>query len=276
MKYLFIAAISSLICMFVSFSACSDNDFDKKRLEMVEKDIKGRGIKDKRVLDAMLKVQRHLFVPESHKEKAYNDHPIPIGEGQTISQPYIVALMTEAANLVGEEKVLEIGTGSGYQAAILGETISQPYIVALMTEAANLVGEEKVLEIGTGSGYQAAILGETAKEVYTIELNRVLYGQAKERLKTLGYKNIHVKHGDGYFGWDECAPFDVIMITAAADKIPPPLLSQLKEGGRIILPLGKKSFHQRLTVVTKRQGGNTIRELGGVIFVPMRGQVQQK
>ena len=237
MKYLFIAAISSLICMFVSFSACSDNDFDKKRLEMVENDIKGRGIKDKRVLDAMLKVQRHLFVPEPHREKAYNDHPIPIGEGQTISQPYIVALMTEAANLVGEEKVLEIGTGSGYQ---------------------------------------AAILGETAKEVYTIELNRVLYGQAKERLKTLGYKNIHVKHGDGYFGWDECAPFDVIMITAAADKIPPPLLSQLKEGGRIILPLGKKSFHQRLTVVTKRQGGNTIRELGGVIFVPMKGQVQQK
>ena len=124
MKYLFIAAISSLICMFVSFSACSDNDFDKKRLKMVEKDIKGRGIKDKRVLDAMLKVQRHLFVPESHREKAYNDYPIPIGEGQTISQPYIVALMTEAATLVSEAKVLEIGRQGFEQAKQNAESLA--------------------------------------------------------------------------------------------------------------------------------------------------------
>lgn len=237
MKYLFAYAISCLLCLVVSFSACSSDDFDKKRFEMVEKDIKGRGIKDKRLLDAMLKVPRHLFVPESHRDRAYNDHPLPIGEGQTISQPYIVAFMTEAANLKGEETVLEIGTGSGYQ---------------------------------------AAILGETAKEVYTIEMNSVLYGQAKERLKGLGYKNIHVKLGDGYFGWEEHAPFDVIMVTAAANHIPPPLLAQLKEGGRLIIPLGKNTFHQNLTVVTKKQGGNTVRELGGVVFVPMKGQVQQR
>ena len=236
MKILIASAISCLLCLIL-FSACSADNFEKKRLEMVEKDIKGRGIKDKRVLDAMLKVQRHLFVFESHSDKAYNDHPLPIGEGQTISQPYIVAVMTEAANLKGDETVLEIGTGSGYQ---------------------------------------AAILGETTKEVYTIEMNRVLCEQAKERLKRLGYKNIHVKCGDGYFGWDEHAPFDVIMVTAAASRIPPPLLDQLKEGGRLIIPLGKDTFYQKLTVVTKKQGSNIVQELGGVVFVPMRGQVQQR
>ena len=204
---------------------------------MVERDIKGRGIEDKNVINAMSKVQRHLFVDESQWSKAYNDHPLPIGEGQTISQPYVVALMTESAVLKGDERVLEVGTGSGYQAAILAEIV---------------------------------------KEVYTIEIKQGLYEKVRERVQKLGYKNTQVRHGDGYFGWEAHAPFDVIMVTASANHIPPPLLAQLKEGGRLIIPLGSTVFYQNLTVVKKEKGRHTIKELGGVAFVPMTGQAQKK
>jgi len=211
--------------------------FEKRRQEMVEKDIQGRGVKDQRVLNSMLTVQRHLFVDESQQNKAYNDHPLPIGESQTISQPYVVALMTETVDLKGNERVLEIGTGSGYQAAILAEIV---------------------------------------KEVFTIEIKKGLYEMVQARLQRLGYKNIKVKHGDGYFGWESYAPFDVIMVTASANHIPPPLLAQLKEGGRLIIPLGSTVFYQNLTLVKKEKGKHTIKELGGVAFVPMTGQAQKK
>jgi len=211
--------------------------FEKRRMEMVEKDIKARGVKDQRVLNAMLTVQRHLFVDEDQRNKAYNDHPLPIGEGQTISQPYVVALMTEAIDLKGNERVLEIGTGSGYQAAILSGIV---------------------------------------KEVFTIEIKKGLHEMVKARLQRLGYTNIQVKHGDGYYGWESHAPFDVIMVTASANHIPPPLLAQLKEGGRLIIPLGSTVFYQNMTLVKKEKGRHTIKELGGVAFVPMTGQAQKK
>jgi protein-L-isoaspartate(D-aspartate) O-methyltransferase len=211
--------------------------FEKRRQEMVEKDIKGRGVKDQHVLSAMLSVPRHLFVDEGQQGKAYNDHPLPIGDGQTISQPYVVALMTEAVELKGDERVLEIGTGSGYQAAILSGIV---------------------------------------KEVFTIEIKRGLYEMVKARLQRLGYANIQVKHGDGYYGWESNGPFDVIMVTASANHIPPPLLAQLKEGGRLIIPLGSTIFYQNLTLVKKEKGKHTIKELGGVAFVPMTGQAQKK
>jgi len=210
--------------------------FTARRQKMVKKDIESRGVKDKKVLDAMLNVPRHLFVDKTQIDKAYNDHPLPIGEGQTISQPYVVALMTEAVSLKGNERVLEIGTGSGYQ---------------------------------------AAILAEIAGEVFTIEIKKGLFEVVRERLKGLGYGNVHVKHGDGYFGWEERAPFDVIMVTASANHIPPPLLAQLKEGGRLIIPLGSTVFFQTLTLVKKEKGSFPIRELGSVAFVPMTGQAQK-
>lgn len=211
--------------------------FEKRRAEMVQKDIMARGVKDKPVLGAMARVKRHLFVDESQANKAYNDHPLPIGEGQTISQPYVVALMTEAVSLKGNEKVLEIGTGSGYQ---------------------------------------AAICAEVAKEVFTIEIRKGLYEMATERLRKLGYRNIQVKHGDGYYGWEAYAPFDVIMVTASANHIPPPLLNQLKEGGRLIIPLGSTVFYQNLTLLKKEKGRQTLQDLGGVAFVPMTGEMQKK
>jgi protein-L-isoaspartate(D-aspartate) O-methyltransferase len=204
---------------------------------MVEQDIKARGIKDPKVLQAMGSVPRQYFVDLSQADKAYNDHPLPIGEGQTISQPYVVALMTEALGLKGHERVLEIGTGSAYQAAILATIV---------------------------------------KEVYTIEIRKRLYEMSRERLAKLGYKNVSVRHGDGYFGWQEMAPFDAIIVTASANHIPPPLLAQLKEGGRLILPLGSTVFHQNLTLVTREKGVNRIVELGGVAFVPMMGEAQKK
>jgi len=204
---------------------------------MVEQNIKTRGVRDPRVLSAMQKVKRHLFVDDKQLDKAYNDHPLPIGEGQTISQPYVVALMTEAAGLKGNEKVLEIGTGSGYQAAILAEIV---------------------------------------KSVFTIEIKKGLYEQARERLQKLGYSNVQVRYGDGYFGWESEAPFDIIMVTASANHIPPPLISQLKEGGRLIIPLGSTVFHQNLTLVRKEKGKPLVTELGGVVFVPMTGEAQKK
>jgi protein-L-isoaspartate(D-aspartate) O-methyltransferase len=211
--------------------------FEARRLQMVEQDIEKRGVKDALALKAMRKVQRHLFVEQSLWSKAYNDHPLPIGEGQTISQPYVVALMTEALALRGGERVLEVGTGSGYQAAVLAEIV---------------------------------------KEVFTIEVRPELYTKVRERLQKLGYKNIHLKQGDGYLGWPEYAPFDAIIVTASPNHIPPPLLAQLKEGGRLIIPLGSTTFYQNLTLVTKKGGKAEVKELGAVAFVPLVGEGQKK
>ncbi len=235
-----------LIALFPLLTTCGNGnkglersergDFKAMREQMVETQIKARGVKDPRVLSAMLKVERHLFVPKEYRSSAYNDQPLPIGEGQTISQPYIVALMTE---------LLE------------------------------LKGEEKVLEVGTGSGYQAAILAELAKEVYTIEIIETLANSAKKLLSELGYKNIYVKTGDGYLGWPEASPFDAIIVTCAPDHIPQPLLDQLKEGGRLVIPVG--TYSQELKKITKRQGQFETKDVIPVIFVPMTGEgVKQK
>ncbi len=203
---------------------------------MVEEDIKGRGVKDPAVVKAMLDVPRHLFVPTHHRDKAYGDYPLPIGEGQTISQPYVVALMTEALSLKPKDRVLEIGTGSGYQAAVLARIVS---------------------------------------EVYTIEIRVGLAGKAKKRLKELGYDNVKVKYGDGYFGWLEYAPFDAIIITAAANHIPVPLIEQLREGGRLIIPLGSTLYLQTLTLARKVKGELKLTQMGPVAFVPMTGEAQR-
>ena len=226
-----------LFFVFLVSHAAAQDRYAEKRRVMVEKDIKGRGIKDKRVLDVMAKVPRHLFVDEPQRDKAYADHPLPIGEGQTISQPYVVALMTEALKL-------------------------NP--------------ADRVLEIGTGSAYQAAILAEIAKEVFTIEIRKPLADMAATRLKNLGYTNVKVKFGDGYFGWEEFAPFDAIMITAAANHIPPPLIKQIKEGGRLIIPLGSTLFHQTLTLAIKEKGDLSLKQMGAVAFVPMVGEAEKK
>lgn len=201
------------------------------RERMVETQIKARGIKDPKVLQAMLKVPRHLFVDEALQDQAYGDFPLPIGEGQTISQPYIVALMTEALELTGNERVLEIGTGSGYQTAILAE-------IALW--------------------------------VYTIERYHKLAEKAKKILFKLGYKNISFKVGDGTLGWAEASPFDAIIVTAAAPQIPKPLVDQLTEGGRIVIPVGDE-FSQILVKGIKKGDTLKIQELEPVRFVKLIG-----
>jgi protein-L-isoaspartate(D-aspartate) O-methyltransferase len=205
-------------------------DYKTMREGMVEAQIKARGVKEPRVLAAMLKVERHLFVPKDLRPTAYSDQPLPIGESQTISQPYIVALMTELLDLKGEEKVLEVGTGSGYQ---------------------------------------AAILAELAKEVYTIEIIDKLATSAEKLLLDLGYRNIKVKAGDGYLGWPEAAPFDAIIVTCAPDHIPKPLMDQLREGGRMVIPVGE--FTQELKRIVKRGGKLETTNVIPVIFVPMTG-----
>lgn len=212
--------------------------FQEQRRTMVTRDIRGRGISDRQVLAAMDKVPRHLLVGDRYRHEAYADHPLPIGEGQTISQPYVVALMTEALMLRPTDRVLEIGTGSGYQAAVLAEIV---------------------------------------KEVKSVEIRQGLAQTAAARLKELQYANVTVKYADGYFGWAEHAPFDAIIITAAVNHIPPPLIKQLREGGRLILPLGSTVFHQTLTLVTKRPGGELdVQQLGSVAFVPMTGEAQKR
>lgn len=214
--------------------AAEEDRFAEKRKRMVESQIEWRGVTDPKVLEVMRRVPRHLFVDESQRAYAYADHPLPIGYGQTISQPYIVAVMTE---------LLRVGPG------------------------------DTVFELGTGSGYQAAILAELTKEVYTVEIVKALGDQARERLKDLGYKNVTVKVGDGYFGWKEHAPFDAIVVTAAATHIPPPLIEQLKPGGRMIIPVGPPFQIQTLLLVEKRRDGSiTQRSLMSVAFVPLRGE----
>jgi protein-L-isoaspartate(D-aspartate) O-methyltransferase len=203
---------------------------------MVEGQLIARGINDERVLQAMGEIPRHLFVDTSMQGRAYGDHPLPIGEGQTISQPYVVAWMTDALNLKSTDRVLEIGTGSGYQAAVLAEIVN---------------------------------------EVYTIEIREGLSGSAAKLLDTQGYVNVKTRYADGYFGWEDYAPFDAIIITASANHIPPPLIKQLKDGGRLIIPLGSTLYYQTLTIVTKKGDDLTVEQMGGVAFVPMVGEMRK-
>jgi protein-L-isoaspartate(D-aspartate) O-methyltransferase len=235
---LFAAIMASLLyaCQKPIDKSKSEGDkYTQLRESMVTDQIERRGISDKLVLSAMRKIERHEFVPDNMKINAYEDTPLPIGEDQTISQPYIVALMT----------------------GLLG-----------------LKGGEKVLEIGTGSGYQAAILSEIAKEVFTIEIVKPLADSARERLDQLGYRNISVRYGDGYKGWKEHAPFDGIIVTAAPDHIPQPLVEQLRIGGRMVIPVG--SMFQELKLLTKTRKGMVEKSIVPVKFVPMTGEAQHK
>ncbi len=209
-------------------------EFKEARERMVREQIAGRDVRDARVLAAMRKVPRHLFVPADVRKLAYIDSPLPIG---------------------------------------LGQTISQPYIVAFMTEALELKPQDRVLEIGTGSGYQAAVLAELVKEVYTIEIVDSLAREAEARLKSLGYTNVRMRAGDGYRGWPEAAPFDAIMLTAAPDHIPRPLTDQLRDGGRLILPLGRGD--QDLVRLRRTRQGIWHERLLPVRFVPMTGEAEK-
>jgi len=202
------------------------------RRVMVETQIKARGVHDERVLRAMLTVSRHRFVPKRHLRQAYNDHPLPIGFGQTISQPYIVALMSQEAAVRPGQRVLEIGTGSGYQAAILAELTDHD-------------------------------------RVYTVEIIEPLAQSAARVLRDLGYGKVRTRTGDGYLGLPEAAPFDAILVTAAPDHVPPPLLQQLKEGGRIVVPVGPPGLVQTLWRITKEGGQLKFHNLGAVMFVPL-------
>jgi protein-L-isoaspartate(D-aspartate) O-methyltransferase len=203
------------------------------RVRMVKEQIQARGVTDERVLAAMEKVPRHEFIPGAGKDHAYEDHPVPIGHGQTISQPYIVAVMTELAELDGDARVLEVGTGSGYQ---------------------------------------AAVLAEVAGAVYTVEIVQPLAERARALLGELGYTKVQVRHGDGYRGWPEEAPFDAILVTAAPPRIPEPLKAQLAVGGRLVIPVGDR--HQELLVIQRTASGYAERTVFPVRFVPMTGEVQ--
>ena len=216
-----------LVFLVLSFSAIGQN-FDRLRTDMVETQIRNRGIRDAATLGAMRQVPRHLYIPENQQRWAYDDRPLPIGYGQTISQPYIVGYMTE---IIKPKK------------------------------------EFRVLEIGTGSGYQAAVLAEIVDHVYTIEIVEPLGLRAKEVLDQ-NYSNVSVKIADGYYGWEEHAPFDAIVVTAAAEYIPPPLIEQLKDGGRMIIPVGSPFRVQQLMLVEKKGDRISSRSLMPVRFVP--------
>jgi protein-L-isoaspartate(D-aspartate) O-methyltransferase len=203
------------------------------RQQMVWNQIRARGVSDEVVLTAMETVPRHEFVPDKYLDQAYADHPLPLGYGQTISQPFIVAWMTE---------LLELERDS------------------------------KVLEIGTGSAYQAAVLAEITDHVYTVEIIEELEKSAEERLERLGYTQVKVKHADGYYGWEEHAPYDAIIVTCAPDHIPQPLVQQLKDGGRLVLPVGPPGGYQSLWKITKQGDEVLSRNLGGVSFVPLTGE----
>jgi len=227
----FCAVAFSAGCTVNSSDREASRDFDEARLSMVREQIESRGVRDPRVLAAMEAVPRHELVPEDMRDFAYEDRPLPIG---------------------------------------LGQTISQPYIVAAMSEAVRLQGGERVLEVGTGSGYQAAILAELCREVFTIELEKELADRASADLVRLGYHNVRVRHGNGYRGWPEAAPFDAIVVTAAPDQVPPALVEQLAVGGRMVIPVGRSL--QDLLLVTRTEQGTEERVLMGVRFVPMRGE----
>lgn len=209
--------------------------FARQREQMVVKTIKNRGIEDEDVLKAMEEVPRHLFVPEDQRSQAYGDYPLPIGFGQTISQPYVVAMMTELLELEEGDKVLEVGTGSGYQVAVLAEL--------------------------------------PGVEVYTVEIVPELAERAEETLDELGYENVHCKQGDGYFGWPEHAPFDGIIVTAAPDHVPQPLREQLAVGGHMVIPIGPRGGYQTLWQFVKQPDGEMkAYNKGGVAFVPFTGK----
>ena len=214
----------------------SSHQYAREHERMIRQDLEGRGISDRRVLAAMARVPRHRFVPEELRHSAYTDRPLPIGHRQTISQPYIVAWMTQLAKPDAQERALDIGTGSGYQAAVLAELV---------------------------------------KEVYSIEILCPLADDARDRLQSLGYDKVDVRCGDGYRGWPEHAPFDVIILAAAPDHVPQPLIDQLAAGGRLVMPVG--GFWQELIVIEKdADGGTSRRRVAGVRFVPMTGEAQEK
>lgn len=215
----------------------AQDDYQSLRASMVKTQLKARDIYQKATLDAMLKVPRHAFVPENVRPYAYTDGPLPIGEGQTISQPYIVAFMTQALKLKQEDRVLEVGTGSGYQAAVLSEIVDS---------------------------------------VFTIEIVKPLGQRAGNLLKTLGYDNVVVRIGDGYHGWKEKAPFDAIMVTAGAEEIPEPLLEQLTDGGKMIIPVGPHRGVRQLVLLTKTNGKIKRRNLMAVRFVPFVRQEERR
>ena len=218
-----------------SAEATEDAQLVMARKSMVEEHLRGRDITETKVLEVMGRLPRHRFVPENLQKLAYADRPLPIGHGQTISQPYIVALMTQAAR-------------------------PKP--------------TSRALDIGTGSGYQAAVLAELCKEVYSIEILRPLAETAHKRLADMGYRNITVRTGDGYRGWPEKAPFDVIIVAAAPDHVPQPLVDQLASGGRLVIPVGQ--FYQELLVIEKQKDGTIRRQsIAPVRFVPMRGEAEK-
>jgi protein-L-isoaspartate(D-aspartate) O-methyltransferase len=223
-------AVAAMLMLPISAPALDEAALSQAREQMVARQLAGRDITDARVLSAMGRVRRHLFVRPSLWGEAYDDHALPIAEGQTISQPYIVALMTQ---------LLE------------------------------LTGRERVLEVGTGSGYQAAILAELSRQVFTIEILPALAQTAAAQLSALGYRNVEVRAGDGYRGWPEQAPFDAIVVTAGATHIPGPLIEQLKEGGRLVIPVGASSASQELLHGRKEQGRLVTRVVAPVRFVPL-------
>lgn len=237
-------SISVILCLaaLASLTTLAESDRFAERSALVD-EIEGYGrldpppgkrAFDERVMQALREVERHRFVPESQQAQAYANHPLPIGHGQTISQPYIVALMTDLV----EPKPGEV-----------------------------------VLEVGTGSGYQAAVLAQLVDKVYSIEIIEPLAEQARERLQRLGYNNVETRLGDGYFGWEERAPFDAIVVTAAASHVPPPLIAQLKPGGRMVIPVGGRFAVQYLLLVEKTEAGETItRQISAVRFVPLTGE----
>jgi protein-L-isoaspartate(D-aspartate) O-methyltransferase len=209
----------------------SELRWESLRHEMVSRQIEARGIRDPRILDAMRSVPRHVFVPEPFRSQAYEDSPLPIGDGQTISQPYIVALMTELAS-------------------------PQP--------------SDRALEVGTGSGYQAAVLANLVREVYSVEILKALAEEAAKLIRTLGYDNITVRVGDGYAGWPEKAPFDLILVTAAPERVPEALLDQLASGGRMVVPVGQEGGVQSLQLIHKKPDGTVeTKDVLPVRFVPM-------
>ncbi len=232
LQWLLVATLAATACGQRPIPA---SDFAAQRQRMVERQLKGRGIKDERVLAAMGKVPREAFVPPESRDASYEDGPLPIGYDQTISQPYIVAFMTEQLRLKPSDRVLEIGTGSGYQAGILAELVS---------------------------------------EIYSVEIVEPLARSAEAALQRLGYNNVHVKIGDGYKGWPEAAPFDAIIVTCAPDKVPQPLTDQLKDGGRMVIPVGER-FAQQLYLLEKKNGQLRESITLPVRFVPMLREAEK-
>lgn len=222
-----------LNCLFVIFLLNLEDvvqeEFKRLREDMVKYQIEARNVRHRATLEAMRKVPRHKFVPSSQQIYAYEDRPLAIGNGQTISQPYIVAFMTSVINPEPDDKVLEIGTGSGYQAAVLAEIVDEVYTIEIIPE-----------------------LGENARDIF----------------RELGYQNIHTRIGDGYYGWPEEAPFDAIIVTAAPDRIPEPLIDQLKEGGKLVIPVGPRYSVQSLQLITKKDNKTKVQNLFPVRFVP--------